>query len=273
MRVALYGASGKVGVLLEPALRRGRARRRRRARRSGRTDATRRSTSRAPTPSSRTSRRASRPACPVVIGTTGFDLDALDAAAREAGVPCFHAPNFAQGAVLMMRFAEEAAKVFPRAEIVELHSEAKRDAPSGTAKATAARMGTDPGHPLRPPPGPRRAPGGHLRRRGGDAHDPARHDLARGLRARCAARARAGDASFRRASRSGLRRAPLAFNAVERRQQLLMPPLLVRAFGVERFIRARERVHRLHYEEEDRGRRRDERDRAVRKAPYGTRRR
>ena len=81
---------------------------------------------------------------PVVIGTTGFDIDALDARAREAGVPCFHAPNFAQGAVLMMRFAEEAAKTFSRAEIVELHNEAKRDAPSGTAKATAARMGTDP---------------------------------------------------------------------------------------------------------------------------------
>ena len=81
---------------------------------------------------------------PVVIGTTGFDHGAIDRAAREAGVPCFHAPNFAQGAVLMMRFAEEAAKVFPRAEIVELHHEAKRDAPSGTAKATAARMGTDP---------------------------------------------------------------------------------------------------------------------------------
>jgi 4-hydroxy-tetrahydrodipicolinate reductase len=81
---------------------------------------------------------------PVVIGTTGFDLYATDLAARNAGVPCFHAPNFAQGAVLMMRFAEEAAKVFPRAEIVELHSEAKRDAPSGTSKATAARMGTDP---------------------------------------------------------------------------------------------------------------------------------
>ena len=81
---------------------------------------------------------------PAVIGTTGFDLDALDARAREAGVPCFHAPNFAQGAVLMMRFAEAAAKAFSRAEIVELHNEAKRDAPSGTAKATAARMGTDP---------------------------------------------------------------------------------------------------------------------------------
>ena len=82
---------------------------------------------------------------PVVIGTTGFDSEAVDAAAAlRAGVPCFHAPNFSQGAVLMMRLAEQAASVFPRAEIVELHNEAKRDAPSGTAQATAARMGTDP---------------------------------------------------------------------------------------------------------------------------------
>jgi 4-hydroxy-tetrahydrodipicolinate reductase len=81
---------------------------------------------------------------PVVIGTTGFDFDAVDESARAAGLACFHAPNFAQGAVLMMRFAEEAARVFPRAAIVELHHEAKRDAPSGTAKATAERMGTDP---------------------------------------------------------------------------------------------------------------------------------
>jgi len=89
---------------------------------------------------------------PVVIGTTGFDTEALGAAAKAAGVPCFHAPNFAQGAGLMMRFAEEAARVFSRAEIVELHNEAKRDAPSGTAKATAARMGTDPAiHSVRLP--------------------------------------------------------------------------------------------------------------------------
>jgi len=54
--------------------------------------------------------------------------------------------------VLMMRFAEEAAQVFNRAEIVELHSDAKRDAPSGTAKATAARMGTEPAiHSVRLP--------------------------------------------------------------------------------------------------------------------------
>jgi 4-hydroxy-tetrahydrodipicolinate reductase len=89
---------------------------------------------------------------PVVIGTTGFDTEAIDAQAREAGVPCFHAPNFSRGAVLMMRLAEEAARVFPRAEIVELHNEAKRDAPSGTAKATAVRMDTGPAiHSVRLP--------------------------------------------------------------------------------------------------------------------------
>jgi 4-hydroxy-tetrahydrodipicolinate reductase len=81
---------------------------------------------------------------PVVIGTTGFDVEAVDARARDAGVPCFHAPNFSRGAALMMRFAEEAARAFPSAEIVELHHETKRDAPSGTAKTTAARMRTEP---------------------------------------------------------------------------------------------------------------------------------
>ena len=80
---------------------------------------------------------------PCVIGTTGFDPAGTDAAARERGVACFHAPNFALGAVLMMRFAREAAAHMPRAEIVELHNEAKKDAPSGTAKATAELIGGD----------------------------------------------------------------------------------------------------------------------------------
>jgi len=76
----------------------------------------------------------------------------VNTAAREAGVACFHAPNFALGAVLMMRFAGEAAEHMPRAEIVELHNEAKRDAPSGTAKATAALLGGDPAiHSVRLP--------------------------------------------------------------------------------------------------------------------------
>jgi 4-hydroxy-tetrahydrodipicolinate reductase len=59
-------------------------------------------------------------------------------------VQLFVAPNFAVGAVLMMRFAAEASSHLPRAEIVELHHERKRDAPSGTAKATAARLPGDP---------------------------------------------------------------------------------------------------------------------------------
>ena len=143
MRVALYGSSGKVGMVLEPALRQaGHDVVDARALGPEGCDAAIDFTVPDVVVGNVTSCLAA--GVPVVIGTTGFDLDSLDAAAREAGVPCFHAPNFAQGAVLMMRFAEEAARVFPRAEIVELHSDAKRDAPSGTAKATAARMGTDP---------------------------------------------------------------------------------------------------------------------------------
>ena len=82
-----------------------------------------------------------------IVGTTGFSaeqLERLDGLAKEAGKPFFLVPNFAIGAVLMMRFAAEAAKLMPRAEIVELHNEAKKDAPSGTALATAKAMGTTP---------------------------------------------------------------------------------------------------------------------------------
>jgi 4-hydroxy-tetrahydrodipicolinate reductase len=81
---------------------------------------------------------------PCVIGTTGFDHARVDELARERGIACFHAPNFALGAVLMMRLAQEAAQYMPRAEIVEMHNEAKRDAPSGTAKATADLVGGGP---------------------------------------------------------------------------------------------------------------------------------
>ncbi len=92
---------------------------------------------------------------PCVIGTTGLTdegLAQLDALAREHRVACFVAPNFALGAVLMMRFAAEAARLLPRAEIVELHADTKIDAPSGTAKATAAAMGGDvPIHSVRLP--------------------------------------------------------------------------------------------------------------------------
>lgn len=89
---------------------------------------------------------------PSVIGTTGFDQARVDELARERGVACFYAPNFALGAVLMMRFAKEAAAHMPRAEIIELHNEAKRDAPSGTAKATAELVGGAPAiHSVRLP--------------------------------------------------------------------------------------------------------------------------
>jgi 4-hydroxy-tetrahydrodipicolinate reductase len=89
---------------------------------------------------------------PCVIGTTGFDQARVDGLARDRGIACFHAPNFAIGAVLMLRFAREAAEHMPRAEIIELHNEAKRDAPSGTAKATAAALGGEPAiHSVRLP--------------------------------------------------------------------------------------------------------------------------
>ncbi|HEX2127661.1 MAG TPA: 4-hydroxy-tetrahydrodipicolinate reductase [Solirubrobacterales bacterium] len=74
----------------------------------------------------------------VVIGTTGFDLDELRSAAEGASANAFVAPNFAIGAVLMMRFAAEAARHMPECEIVELHHDRKLDAPSGTAARTAA---------------------------------------------------------------------------------------------------------------------------------------
>ena len=76
----------------------------------------------------------------VVIGTTGFALDDLRAAVGGAPGNCFVAPNFAIGAVLMMRFAAEAARHMQAAEIVEYHHPAKLDAPSGTAARTAQLM-------------------------------------------------------------------------------------------------------------------------------------
>jgi len=88
---------------------------------------------------------------PAVVGTSGWEPQPLGDLAKELGVALFYAPNFAIGAVLMMRLAEEAAKHLPRAEIIELHSEQKKDAPSGTAKATAERLGGVPIHSVRLP--------------------------------------------------------------------------------------------------------------------------
>ena len=151
MKICLFGAAGKVGRVLAPALERaghevvdGSA-----AGPEGcdvAVDFTR------PDAVAGNVERCLEARVPVVIGTSGFDTEALDRQAKEAGVPCFHAPNFALGAVLMMRFAAEASRVLERAEIVELHADTKRDAPSGTAKATAARMdGEVPIHSVRLP--------------------------------------------------------------------------------------------------------------------------
>jgi 4-hydroxy-tetrahydrodipicolinate reductase len=88
---------------------------------------------------------------PAVVGTSGWEPEALGKFATDRGIALFYAPNFAIGAVLMMRLAEEASKYLPKAEIVELHGEQKKDAPSGTAKATAERLGGAPIHSVRLP--------------------------------------------------------------------------------------------------------------------------
>jgi 4-hydroxy-tetrahydrodipicolinate reductase len=80
----------------------------------------------------------------VVVGTSGFTLERLEqvrgllGSSPEAGV--LVAPNFSIGAVLMMHFAEQAARYFESAEVIELHHPGKVDAPSGTAQATAERI-------------------------------------------------------------------------------------------------------------------------------------
>ncbi|MGQ0612947.1 MAG: 4-hydroxy-tetrahydrodipicolinate reductase [Planctomycetaceae bacterium] len=97
-----------------------------------------------------------------VIGTTGLaeaQMEALDALARGKGLSCLVAPNFAVGAVLLMRFAEEAARHFAWVEIVERHHEQKLDAPSGTARLTAERIARARGKAPAPPRESESAPG------------------------------------------------------------------------------------------------------------------
>ena len=80
---------------------------------------------------------------PTVVGASGWTQEqraALAAAASERNVGALIVPNFSIGAVLMMRFANEAARFFPDCEIVELHHAAKKDKPSGTARETALRI-------------------------------------------------------------------------------------------------------------------------------------
>jgi 4-hydroxy-tetrahydrodipicolinate reductase len=92
-----------------------------------------------------------------VVGTTGFEHQPLRDAAAGGGANVLVVPNFAIGAVLMMRFAAAAAAHMPEAEIVELHHAAKVDAPSGTAKRTAELISAaggnvhDPIHSIRLP--------------------------------------------------------------------------------------------------------------------------
>lgn len=79
----------------------------------------------------------------IVIGTTGLtdeQIAELKKLSEEKNTGCLIAPNFSTGAVLMMMFAKQAAKYFDNAEIIELHHNQKKDAPSGTAIKTAAMM-------------------------------------------------------------------------------------------------------------------------------------
>jgi 4-hydroxy-tetrahydrodipicolinate reductase len=88
----------------------------------------------------------------VVIGTSSFDLEPLRGIQPRPRANVFFAPNFAIGAVLMMRFAAEASRHLARAEIIELHHDRKLDAPSGTAQRTAELMDGDvPIHSVRLP--------------------------------------------------------------------------------------------------------------------------
>jgi 4-hydroxy-tetrahydrodipicolinate reductase len=146
VRICLLGRGGNVGRVLAPALEAAGHELVELERAEAMVDFT------APEAAPENVRRALEAGVPCVVGTTGWDPEPLAELARQRGVALFHAPNFAMGAVLMMRLAEEAARHLPRAEIVELHNEAKRDAPSGTAKATAARLPGDPAiHSVRLP--------------------------------------------------------------------------------------------------------------------------
>jgi len=145
MKLALFGAEGKVGVALRPVLER-----------AGHDvrgieigdepdvaglDAAVDFTT--PDAAPANVRAALEQGVSCVVGTTGWDPQPLHELAAANGLRLFVAPNFSIGAVLMMRFAHEAAAHFPRAEVIELHNEAKKDAPSGTARATAALIGGD----------------------------------------------------------------------------------------------------------------------------------
>lgn len=146
MKVKLFGAGGKVGSVLGPALEGAGHELVELDEAEAMVDFT------APDVVVRNIEAALDAGVPCVVGTSGWDTDGFAAKAEQAGVAVFYAPNFAIGAVLMMRFAAEASRHMARAEIVELHHETKVDAPSGTAKATAGAMDGDvPIHSVRLP--------------------------------------------------------------------------------------------------------------------------
>ena len=157
MRVTLFGHQGKVGSVLAPALEaaghevRG-VGRGEEADLSG-VDAVVDFTQ--PDAAAGNVRAALELGVPAVVGTSGLggaELVELDALALDRSLPLLVVPNFAVGAVLMMRFAEAAADYLPSTEIIELHEEGKKDAPSGTARATAERLpGKPPIHSVRLP--------------------------------------------------------------------------------------------------------------------------
>ena len=146
MKVKLFGAGGKVGSVLAPALREAGHDLVELEAAEAMIDFT------APDVVVEHITAALQAGVACVVGTSGWNTDDVAQKAEAAGLAVFYAPNFAIGAVLMMRFAAEAAKHIPRAEIVELHHETKVDAPSGTAKATAEAMGGNvPIHSVRLP--------------------------------------------------------------------------------------------------------------------------
>ena len=146
MKVVFYGRGGRVGSVLAPALEAAGHELVELGSAEAMVDFT------APEAVEENVRTALEAGVPCVVGTSGWDSAPSGELAAERGLALFVAPNFAIGAVLMLRLAAEAARYLPRAEIVELHGEAKKDAPSGTAKATAQLLPGDvPVHSVRLP--------------------------------------------------------------------------------------------------------------------------
>jgi dihydrodipicolinate reductase len=172
VKICLYGRGGKVGRVLAPALEAAghelvdsTADARRLHRAGRRVDNV---------------LRALDAGVPCVVGTSG-PTRPPPTRGRERGLPVFFAPNFAIGAVLMMR-SRRGGRVPPRAEIVELHNEAKKDAPSDTRARHGRPAPRRRADSQRAPARSRRAPGGAVRRRRPAADHQARRVLSRGVR-------------------------------------------------------------------------------------------